>query len=85
MGEYEQRKDDVRISEIHADVKELVKSMGDICVKVAVCERANEATQKELTDHKTTHQQNKENGFRVVDIGLVLGELILGIVMWFKK
>lgn len=59
MGENRRIKD-TRIEEIHKDVKEirdiLLNEQG-VCVRLSVSERANESTQKELTEHKSNHWQ----------------------------
>jgi 2,4-dienoyl-CoA reductase-like NADH-dependent reductase (Old Yellow Enzyme family) len=88
MNEERRREEDKRLDEISETVKEIrtiLQSENGVCVRLSVCERSVVATQKELEDHKETHKEIKENGFRIWDIGLVLGELILGVLMWFKK
>ena len=81
----ERRTEDARITEMHSDIKEILGKLNDVCVKVAVIERANEATQNELEDHKEYHKVNKENSFRITDLILSIGILILGVFDWFKK
>ena len=54
----ERRSDDQRIDEIHQDIKDIkqiLQGERGLCVRVAVVERSNEATQKELVDHKKSH------------------------------
>ena len=85
MQQEERRSEDSRISEMHSDIKEILGKLNNVCVEVAVVKRSNEATQRELEDHKEYHKVNKENGFRITDLVLSIGILILGIFDWLKK
>ena len=84
----DRRATDKRIEEIHNDVKEISRVLqgeNGICVRLAVCERSNKATQKELEDHKENHKENKENRFRIMDVILSIGMIILAAFDWLKK
>ena len=87
MGE-ERRQEDKRIDEIHTDVKEIrniLQAENGVCVRLSVCERSVEATQKELEDHKANHETLKNDKFRRIDIYLSACIVVLGIIEWFKK
>lgn len=56
----ERRREDKRIEEIAENVQKIhdvLLSEQGVCVRLSVAERSIEATQKELTDHKSNHWQ----------------------------
>ena len=84
----ERRQEDKRIDEIHEDVKQIrniLQAENGVCVRLSVCERSIESTQKDLTEHKDNHKENTGNKFRRIDIYISAGMLILAVVVYFKK
>lgn len=76
----DRRAEDKRIEDIAGMVKEIrdiLQAENGVCVRLSVAERSIEATQKELSDHKSV-------GFRVVDIVLAAGVFVVGILEWLR-
>lgn len=88
MSGHDRRAQDKRIVEMHGDIKEIkniLQGEQGVCVRLSVCERSNEAIQKELTDHKDNHRENKQNNFRLIDIVLAIGMFFIGALEWLRR
>jgi hypothetical protein len=69
-----------KVEEIAKDVRairDILQGADGICVRLSVAERSNEATQKELQDHKSNHWQ-----FTSFIVGVV--GVIVGLFEWLR-
>ena len=83
MSEHDERRrnDDKRLDEITETVREIrniLQAENGVCVRMSVAERSIEATQKELSDHKSGHWQ-----FSGILIAAV--SAIVGLFEWASK
>jgi len=87
----ERRAADKRIEAIQKtveDIRNILQSEHGICVRMSIVESRIQSTQTELSEHKEDHKvkdkEKKETSFRWLDILLVVGMFVLGILGYIK-